>query len=1459
LRKGLGYIFLLLVLIGVVYASFNVNLESPLDNIFLNYNDVNFTFNVTGNYSYYNCSIYTNHTGSWLLNSTNSSVKNYTSTPFTLNNLPEGGFIWNVYCVNATEENWSVSNYTFTVDTINPNWSNNVTSPSSGATYSTGVNYFFNVTWTDVNLDSVWIEHNFTGGSPQNDTNMSGVGDNYFYNTSNLAAGVYYWRMYANDSAGNLNLTYAFVYTVNKASSSVNLTLNGTANNFSINMGDSVNITGNLEVGEGILELYREGSLINSGSSPISNISVFNTPGTYNISVTYPATQNYSFGSETWWVHVNDTSVPNITFISPQNNSVISQTNVILNVTTSVLSTCQYILDGGSYDNITTNFITIHNITLTSLSDALHNITVNCTNQFSNSTVESISFTVDATYPGWSNNVSYPSSPLNYTGAQNYQFNVTWIDSNLDSVWIEHNFNGTLLNYTNVPNVSNVYFYNYTNLAAGTYQWRMFANDSVGNVNYTDAFVYTINRAASNVSLKLNGSSANMSIDEGDSVNITAVLITGEANIELYNNGLLINNGSSPLENITIFNTAGTYNITVNYPTTQNYTSDSETWWVIVNDTSAPVLTFVSPVNGSTTNETFVILNLTTDDSSTCQYFRNNGNYTNITTSYTTLHNITLTSLLDALHNITVNCTNQFSLDTVESISITVDTVGSSVVINYPTNNLTINNQLIELNFTLNESNPDSAWYTKNYNNTKYPLSSLSDGINLENISLQKAGWHILTLYVNDTSGYEAYDTVFFYLNLSINLTEWTNNLNVSLDDVDSVEPFNSTGDLITGNVSAKDPISLELNFTDISVNIYNFTGTYANWEYLFDVTDTDATFVSDVQAEGKNPVDYVYFKNFTKFFNQSNDYYSKVKLPNNVSAYTGIFYCNSSDASSCSEISPCSGSFTESTGTACYNNTADNVFVYVPHFSAVFGDNDTLQPVINITAPTNNSVVGQSYQIPLTFTVNEYSNCGYAINNGALTGLGWETTFSTNFNHYVNEKINVTVNCTDPESNTASSTINITINDVTDPIISETVTVTDDDVDIDFTTNEPTNYSVEIEGDTTSTYDETETSASWSTSHSESFNSIGDDDYDYTIIACDQLGNCETETGTFTVDTSADDEDTGGGGGGGGGSGAASSATTVSQVWQTPSKGQYLMNIPSTAIAFTEIDFTLKKDLTKNLLLTVQTRDLPSYIPELKDNKIFQYIKIDKYPIVDEDLSKVEIKFRVDKSWSNTNNIDINTVSLWRYTNKWVKLTTTKKTTDSNYIYYEVTSPGLSYFAIAGTEIVATSDTGVTEQNASTGSTPTGEAVEEVTTTEQQDQPEETTKKKKISGFIWIPLVILLLVVGAGAGFIYYQRNLSVQTDDELKSLRDYVERCKSEGIEFKHIRDTLVKAGWSESIIDLVLHDVDIPKKDMDQLLNYISVLRNKGKLDEDIKTNLRKAGWQEEVIEEAMKKAK
>jgi len=71
---------------------------------------------------------------------------------------------------------------------------------------------------------------------------------------------------------------------------------------------------------------------------------------------------------------------------------------------------------------------------------------------------------------------------------------------------------------------------------------------------------------------------------------------------------------------------------------------------------------------------------------------------------------------------------------------------------------------------------------------------------------------------------------------------------------------------------------------------------------------------------------------------------------------------------------------------------------------------------------------------------------------------------------------------------------------------------------------------------------------------------------------------------------------------------------------------------------------------------------------------------------ISDANLSAVRIEFAVPNSWISDNSMNANDVALYRYSGTTpAKLTTSQLTEDGNWTYYAATSPGLSFFAIAG------------------------------------------------------------------------------------------------------------------------------------------------------------------------------
>ena len=93
-----------------------------------------------------------------------------------------------------------------------------------------------------------------------------------------------------------------------------------------------------------------------------------------------------------------------------------------------------------------------------------------------------------------------------------------------------------------------------------------------------------------------------------------------------------------------------------------------------------------------------------------------------------------------------------------------------------------------------------------------------------------------------------------------------------------------------------------------------------------------------------------------------------------------------------------------------------------------------------------------------------------------------------------------------------------------------------------------------------------------------------------------------------------------------------------------------------------------------------------PTHIGVTPPGNIYGYLEISAEDIVQKNVDKVTIQFKVKKSWVAENNIDVNTIKLNRYSGgEWNALATEKIDEDEVYVYFEAESPGLSTFAITG------------------------------------------------------------------------------------------------------------------------------------------------------------------------------
>jgi len=187
--------------INFMNRSFSINtriaiaLESPLDNAWLNYEEIEFKYKVDTASLIKNCSLWFNN-GLWHLNQTNSSQVNTTGgiNKFGLN-LSDGSYSWNVLCTD-TYSAFALNNFTLNMDSQSPSLA--INSPLNNSFFVQNVSIPLNFSVYDANLQSCWYSlnglMNYSVGCANENNNLS----------FNYPAGNYNLTLFANDSAGNL-------------------------------------------------------------------------------------------------------------------------------------------------------------------------------------------------------------------------------------------------------------------------------------------------------------------------------------------------------------------------------------------------------------------------------------------------------------------------------------------------------------------------------------------------------------------------------------------------------------------------------------------------------------------------------------------------------------------------------------------------------------------------------------------------------------------------------------------------------------------------------------------------------------------------------------------------------------------------------------------------------------------------------------------------------------------------------------------------------------------------------------------------------------------------------------------------------------------------------------------------------------------------------------------------------
>ena len=181
-----------------------INLDYPQNNTLLNNRTVYFNFTATDSDGVDNCELWGNWTGTWIKNYTwdkiNSGFQNY-----TILNLADGTWIWNVWC-NDTASNgkFVLNNYTVKIDTIAPYVK--IVSPISGYSFEgSSFTLIYNISEDNINT----YEYNLYSGTCSYSANLTLPSSGYNSSSIIVPCGykTYNLFVYGEDLAGNLNYT----------------------------------------------------------------------------------------------------------------------------------------------------------------------------------------------------------------------------------------------------------------------------------------------------------------------------------------------------------------------------------------------------------------------------------------------------------------------------------------------------------------------------------------------------------------------------------------------------------------------------------------------------------------------------------------------------------------------------------------------------------------------------------------------------------------------------------------------------------------------------------------------------------------------------------------------------------------------------------------------------------------------------------------------------------------------------------------------------------------------------------------------------------------------------------------------------------------------------------------------------------------------------------------------------
>jgi len=311
-------------------------------------------------------------------------------------------------------------------------------------------------------------------------------------------------------------------------------------------------------------------------------------------------------------------------------------------------------------------------------------------------------------------------------------------------------------------------------------------HDYVCNVTASDNYTststsasYLINPATGIIYLYLNGSRANFTTPNNTYVNISAALVNGTGDIQVYDGGIQIYSGPSPSQNMTLFDALGSYNITAESLGSQNFTVAYETWWVSVVDITPPTVQFVAPTplnNANVTGIKPITVTASDPNLASIEIFLDGGSV-QLCPSPPCTYNFDTTVLVEeSIHNFTATATDSYNNTASTEIRYyKVDNTAPNITYVSPTpaNDSTVNTSSVTITTTVYDlSGVDKCILEFDGANVS-TISSTVGTCNFTRSSLSNGTTHTFRVYANDTTDpMGAAELRVFHVNLPVALPE---------------------------------------------------------------------------------------------------------------------------------------------------------------------------------------------------------------------------------------------------------------------------------------------------------------------------------------------------------------------------------------------------------------------------------------------------------------------------------------------------------------------------------------------------------------------------------------------------------------------------------------------------------------------------------------------------------------